>query len=149
MPLIIYRAAGILARSVSSTKLRYMFQYLLLICTEAFGNRFMIAKPYLVIRFNFLQLRYWHPLKGSCQQKTPHHRKRDIFFCRNKFQYGVRPIPLPAPDFSFVCCAASLYLRTGTHQDQGQRKEIYNPWSETGPQKKIGTLSKPIGCYKI
>jgi hypothetical protein len=34
----------------------------------------------------------WHPLKGSCQQKTPRHRKSDLFFCRNKIQYGVRPV---------------------------------------------------------
>ena len=111
---------------------------------------------------------YWHPLKGSCQQKTLHHRKRATFFCRDKVQYGVRPVLCLHPIFLKACCAESIKLLTGIHQDQGQREKtsrvlseeaiqprsgtavlLCSPWSEFGPQKKIGTLSKPMGCYKI
>ena len=46
MPLIIYRAASILARSVSSTKLRYMFQYLLLIKHLCHRKWHVITIPY-------------------------------------------------------------------------------------------------------
>ena len=110
--------------------------------------------------------RCWHPLKGSCQQKTPHHRKRDTFFCRDKFSSALVLFYL-LPIILKTCYAESVNLLTGTHQDQGQRAKtshlrseeaikprsgiivlLCSPWSEIGPQKKIGTLPKPMGCYK-
>jgi len=37
------------------------------------------------------------PLKGVCQEKTPLHRKKEYFFCRDIIQSGISPFSLPAP----------------------------------------------------
>ena len=50
----------------------------------------------------FANLRYWHPLKGPCQEKTPLHRKKEYFFCRDIIQNGISPLSMTASGFSKV-----------------------------------------------
>jgi hypothetical protein len=47
--------------------------------------------------------REWHPLKGPCQEKTLHHRKKvQFFFAGTSSRNGISPFSLPAPVISKV-----------------------------------------------
>jgi hypothetical protein len=51
----------------------------------------------------FPNSRYWHPLKGSCQEKTAYHRKKVQFFLQGHHPVtGLAPCSLPAPVISKV-----------------------------------------------
>ena len=56
------------------------------------------------------KFRYLHPLKGPCQLKTPLHRKKDLFFCRDIIQFETCPLSLPASGFSKFIGADSYLI---------------------------------------
>ena len=105
---------------------------------------------------------FWHPLKGPCQQKILHHHKKMLFFCRDIIQQRDQPLFFAcARDFKSYRCGSLTDLLPGTHQVQGQWKKKVNrrlpsnhpfffmtPGPRIGPQKNIGTLLCPMGCYK-
>jgi hypothetical protein len=117
------------------------------------------------------------PIKRHLSRKntSPSQKNRSL---KNKpFFAGSAPVrnqPLfvaCARDFGNFRCGSLIDLQPGTHQVQGQLKIKLNRWlrsEEThnisqrsnhpfffvtpgpiiGPQKNIGTLSCPMGCYK-
>jgi len=69
--------------------------------------------------------RYLHPLKGACQLKTLHHRKKDLFFLQGHH---------PVRDLSLVVACIRVFkiywygflfdLLPCTHQDQGHTRKV-------------------------
>ena len=98
-----------------------------------------------------LKLMHLAPIKRLVSTKYTYlSQKRIRFFCTNKIQIGVSP--------SFITCVRffkrlwyALFNRSANRHPSGSRlmnKQIHRPWSISGPQKNIGTLSCPKGCNK-
>ena len=77
-----------------------------------------------MVSVNIVNLWFWHPLKGPCQEKTPHHRK-----VVNLFLQGHHPERDPPVFndcirvFKSFRCGSLIDLQPGTHQVQGQWKK--------------------------
>ena len=120
----------------------------------------------------FYKFRYLHPLKGPCQLKTPHHRKKDHFFAGTSS--STRSVPCRCLHPGFQNLLVRILIRSATMHPSGSRscKKIKGgrcvaqrfslsrseatfhiflttPGPKSGPQKNIGTLSCPMGCDKI
>jgi hypothetical protein len=67
-----------------------------------------------------------HPLKGPCQEKTPLHRKKIFFFCRDNVSSSKAWLtPLSLRLFFMPFWLRSLLdLQPGTHQDQGRNLKM-------------------------
>jgi hypothetical protein len=78
---------------------------------------------------NCLQPKYWHPLKGPCQEETLLHRKKGSFFCRDIIQYEISPLLLPASGFSkfigadsySICCQAPIRIKASERKSKNCR----------------------------
>ena len=120
----------------------------------------------------FFDCRLWHPLKGVCQEKTPPHSKKVPFFLQGHHPELDQPLFIDCVRvFKSFRCGSLIDLQPGTHQVQGQWKIKLNrslqseethkiskrrnhpfcfmtPGPIIGPQKNIGTLLCPRGCFK-
>jgi hypothetical protein len=115
---------------------------------------------------------YKHPLKGPCQLKTPHHRKKGSFFAGTSS--STRSVPFRYLHPGFQNLSVRILIRSATMHPSGSRSRkkgksgscvaerfslsrseatfhifLTTPGPEIGPQKNIGTLSCPMGCDKI
>ena len=117
-------------------------------------------------------MHFLHPLKGPCQLKTPHHRKKGSFFAGTSS--STRSVPFRCLHPGFQNLSVRILIRSATMHPSGSRSRkkgksgscvaerfslsrseatfhifLTTPGPEIGPQKNIGTLSCPMGCDKI
>ena len=78
----------------------------------------------------------WHPLKGPCQQKILHHRKKVRFFAGRFTSSEITPFSLPAPvisevigaDPSLICYQAPIRIKITERRYGLSGCEAKRPW---------------------
>ena len=102
--------------------------------------------------FRFFNLRTMAPIKRLVSIKNTYPSQKETIFLQKQYSdrsqslfYCLRPVfqTVVVCTFSSICYQAPIGIKAD------EKKQIHRPWSISGPQKNIGTLSCPKGCNKI
>ena len=100
----------------------------------------------------FLNSRNMAPIKRLVSIKNTYPSQKETIFSQKQYSdrsqslfYCLRPVfqTVVVCTFSSICYQAPIGIKAD------EKKQIHRPWSISGPQKNIGTLSCPKGCNKI
>ena len=99
-----------------------------------------------------LKMEHMAPIKRLVSIKNTYPSQKETIFLQKQYSdrsqslfYCLRPVfqTVVVCTFSSICYQAPIGIKAD------EKKQIHRPWSISGPQKNIGTLSCPKGCNKI